>query len=343
MFEKSFIDKIKEKSIKLWEHDLRAHQAAGNLPVEKFRQGLIAQKIAWEFSRNHLMHIHGMILKMRTWNQYCIQSGDIDGYLSKNECFFNYMSHVENRIRFVEDVAVFAKAYSKDKSIDVCLPSLISNKPEEKRNEIFNEIKYLLSQILILVQLKLFGLMVMNEKSIQFNWWRLKGQLIDPGGLSAKDFKVMMAISAPLVGCTGDNSLAQAISFGKIPCYERRFDAKHAGFSNRVFVALGPDSNLYMYITREEKSHTEAGLPDLIDEAKKFGEIIREKHSFNPILKGVVNETLLRQKDEDFKAREDQIRKDYLNCSISLREMEVRIKDLLKREKISLKSMSKVL
>ena len=156
--------------------------------------------------------------------------------------------------------------------------------------------------------------------------------------MSAQDFKIMTSISAPLVGCTGDNSLAQALSSGKIPCYESRFSTKVLGLLLRIEENFGEESDLYKYCDEvmngspEYRSSSDAGLTELLSQAKQLGQFMREEAAFQPVLRSVVNEKLLRKKDQDFANREDQLRQAYLDNKISMEELKDRFTVLL-REK----------
>lgn len=170
-------------------------------------------------------------------------------------------------------------------------------------------------------------------------------RVIDSGTISNRDFKIMTNISGPIVACTRDNSLAQAISYGKIPCYEARFRVKYEGFLRKIEDVLGDDSALYRYcsglegyqdiLLRRDLSRVE--VDGLAEEAKQFGEYIRNEANLKPILNGVVNEKLLRQQDPDFAEKQDRLVEryllnQYLTNSLSQDEFKAEFKALL-REK----------
>lgn len=63
--------------------------------------------------------------------------------------------------------------------------------------------------------------LIQQQEEITLNWGPGRELcIIDAGLLSPKDFEILTAISDPLMGCTGDASLALALSYEKIPFYD---------------------------------------------------------------------------------------------------------------------------
>lgn len=67
----------------------------------------------------------------------------------------------------------------------------------------------------------------------------------------------------------------------------------------------------------------------IVEEAKKFGEHIRNEANLKPILNGVVNEKLLRQEDPAFAEKQDELMQQYLEGSISSEELSSQFTALL--------------
>lgn len=61
-----------------------------------------------------------------------------------------------------------------------------------------------------------------EKNEMILKWANAKGiiSIFDVGFLSPKDFKTLVRLSGPFMGCTGDTSLAIALSNNKIPVYE---------------------------------------------------------------------------------------------------------------------------
>lgn len=129
-----------------------------------------------------------------------------------------------------------------------------------------------------------------------------------------------MKLSADLVGCTGNTSLSQALSFEKIPFYRnkgRRSIEQSLGTISEML--LGKESvlaNFFIY----GGSNDAIKNPEIIEEAKKLSEHLFENYSLEPRIYGLANETLCRQKYPKFAKEEDIIKANYLDGEISLLE-----------------------
>ncbi|HEV8051021.1 MAG TPA: hypothetical protein VGP47_00890 [Parachlamydiaceae bacterium] len=345
MFPEDTIAKIKENSLKICEHDFETASAKRlsfdtelKTGLGPSRDGIFLSSNKKEYNWKDLANAN---LKTLLFENINPEMDDVDNYLANHACFFGYMSGMESYFPFIGEAVCFANANFPEKSIDICLPNIIKDKKVGFDEFMKSELAY--------IQLKSNG----DINQVKIIWYdegtklertyllagienKGKGKelrILDPGSLSAKDFKMMISLSAPLVGCTGDNSLAQTLSMGKIPCYEPRFESKVNGLLTRIGYTIGYDSALYDYCEYRRGKHrvSREGVvhPELTEQAKKFGQIIRENFSFQPLLKGVVNEKLLRRKDKDFSEREDGIRQKYLDKKISIEEMESQIIELL--------------
>lgn len=145
---------------------------------------------------------------------------------------------------------------------------------------------------------------------------------------------MLTAISAPLVGVTGDNSLAQALSFGKIPFYEAFGHKKQFAWALLKLIEenLGENSALENYIksrTFDKPSKGDLLQPEIAEQAKLLGEIIREKFSANPMIKGIVNEQLFLNSYPESGKTINNIRQQYLDSDITIEELEQQIKQEL--------------
>lgn len=237
----------------------------------------------------------------------------IDLYQSSRSCFFGYLENSASCLHFIHDAVAFANAHSKDHSIDICLPG-------------HHLLGYVNGEYFKGLNLGTVSFIWFNgtesQKCVMHLGEGKHLRIINPGSLSSKDFKILMSISAPIVGCRGDNSLALALSFGKIPCYENRFPEKAAALLCRIESRFTQESALYKYcagamLKPSLRTTENAILPELAEQAKQLGQFMKENANFKPILKGIVNERLLRQKDPDFAEREDQLKALYLQNKIS--------------------------
>lgn len=336
----------KEKMIKIYEHDFRTADSSWNINFDTKLQTGIGCDSLGVFTcspKKYTWHeIENDRLKSVLFNTTNPSDDEINNYSANHHHFFNYMSEFENRMKFAEDMACFTKP------VDICLPNIFSQRYCENMEIGFNEyglsvIKYHISHIPDISQVKIIWFNG-DEKKEQIIQLRDEGhelRLIDPGSLSAKDFKRMISVSGPFVGCTGDNSLAQVISYGKVPYYEPRFEAKSKALRSRILADCTENSELYKFISgkcmkyiepNEHIEFHELNIPNLVKEAKSFGEKIRENSSFQYVLRGVVNEKLLRQKDQDFADKEDKICQDYLDTKITIDDFKTQLTDLLKEK-----------
>jgi hypothetical protein len=333
---KSVLDEIHEKSIKIYEHDFAtasSDEGFGSIILQtginpaNNRAGIFTTTEK-EYTWDQLANAHLKSVLFGTDNP---EEKEIRKYRSKHECFFGYMHKPANNFAFIRDAAVFSDANFPGKSIDVCLPGFCKNK---ETGIIDSEVKASQKNWTGIDKLVVIWYDGDQKKERSILLGEVEGEgkgkeirIIDPGNMSAKDFKIMTSISAPLVGCTGDNSLAQALSSGKIPCYESRFSTKVLGLLLRIEENFGTESDLYKYCDEvmnglpEYRSSSDAGLPELMSQAKQLGKFMREEAAFQPVLRGVVNEKLLRQKDPDFATREDLLRQAYLENKISMEEL----------------------
>ncbi len=159
-------------------------------------------------------------LKNILFKQNELSQNIIDQYVNFREIFMCYQSSFIESTEFFIEAVEFAENHSPNKSVDICLPSrgnVISTQEDlEKhidkdffRKKGFASVRWISEKD---GQQQDFVIPIQDHGK--------EFRLINPGALSKKDFKLVMALSAPLVGCTGDHSLTQALSYGKIPSYE---------------------------------------------------------------------------------------------------------------------------
>ncbi len=281
----SVFDEIHEKCIKIKEHDFStAIRSAPLFGKTRLQTGLD--------TKGDRLGIFIAKDKQYTWDN--LSCPHLKSLLkSSHSLFFGYLSNQTVCKRFIRDALVFAETHLKDKSIDICMVGLSTLQlPYEYLESIGYGSALFIS----------FNGDKIQEQVVRFaNGKQLR--VIIPTSLTPKDFKILMSLSAPLVGCRGDDSLALALSFGKIPCYENRFESKTLGLLHRIEAQFTQNSSLYQYCKEGN-----AALPGLAEQAKQLGLFVRKNMDFNPILRGIVNERLLREKDPDFAARIDILR-----------------------------------
>jgi hypothetical protein len=350
-FSKDVVDQVKENSFKIFEHDSRTSSGkASHFSSTVLQMGLDPSKdlstgdrqgifISSRKKEYQWQDMSNTKLKSVLFEDNNPTQEQVDNYLSKHMCFFSYTSSPnQSCIPFVQDAFDFVKAHSKEKLTDICIPNLVGTR--EISDDLINDIKhiFMINDMPGVGSVKIIWydgnqkkehIILVGEGDNEGKGEELR--LIDPGGFSAQDFKRMISLSAPIVGCTGDNSLAQTLSAGKVPSYEWRTQAKAAGLLSRIELHFGTESALYKYCNDAafRLSTGSAALDGLAEQAEEFGEIIRKECSFKPILKGVVNERLLRQKDKDFAAKEDEIRQAYFDATISLEQFKTQLTNLL--------------
>jgi len=232
---------------------------------------------------------------------------------------------------FFDQAVQFSNASDPEKSIDICFPGKKEiTTTEDVERLIFKDrlkelgvgsVKWIASdgtEIIIPIQ----------EKGKEL-------RIINPGMLTKKDFKLVTLLSAPLVGCTGDHSLIQALSYGKIPAYEMVLHKRGLALNlhNLSVKKFGEEAALSKFINSSLVKKLEVLDPiELVAQAKELGESIRENSSFNKHLKGMVNTRLYEASDPEFAAFKAQLEKNYLNGTMSLEDLKKQLRDELVRK-----------
>jgi hypothetical protein len=328
-----FPEKVKKNSMIIHEYDFSSPRM---IPTEEVPNeevmGLGLQSIGI-FTKNSKMYSFQDIQNLHLLNLFFKKSSftqmDIDNYLSKNELYFAYFS--EMKMKYINEVLALSK--SNTKSIDFVLILKNDNMIEEGVTSRLN------SEGISSIKIIKCTPESTVEKIIKFNVDGKELRIIVPQALSTKDFKVLTQISSPVVGCTGDNSIAQVLSYGKIPFYETSSHKEnfYTELLNVVDFKFGKDSVIYQYIhhvPRKKMDISESEYNQLIIQAKELGGFIRQNHSFNEILKGIVNEGLLRASDIEYQNSIKKLREDFLESKISIEEFEKNLRNELEQRKL---------
>ena len=134
-----------------------------------------------------------------------------------------------------------------------------------------------------------------EHKTLSLGSSKKELRFLFPGPLSKRDFKVLMMLSSPLVGCTGDHSLAQALSFGKIPFYDGRKRPLTKALVDTIESLYGKTA-LWDLVNPAGRDidiiRNRAALQKAMEQAKDFSTVVHAQFSFNSKIKGIVNESL---------------------------------------------------
>jgi hypothetical protein len=136
-----------------------------------------------------------------------------------------------------------------------------------------------------------------------------------------------MYLSSPLVGCTGNASIGQALSYGKIPYYEQLGQTKQTkkNLCDIAYNLCGNDSPLVylldaeprvMMIDSEEREKLRNAR--LVEDAKKLGDLIKDQYSINESLCGMVNSHLFKTKFPEAVVAIDEIKHRFLSREINI-------------------------
>ncbi|HEV8052453.1 MAG TPA: hypothetical protein VGP47_08160 [Parachlamydiaceae bacterium] len=346
-FKRLHDENITKKSIKFYENDIMT--SSKSMGLGKTSMGIFTQPLkdySWEDIKNQR-------LNTLLFGNSSPSLEEIDKYLADHNFFLCYMGGIE-ALNFIVDSAIFSQVNGPDKSIDILYRS------KESLAKIDQE--YLQRQ------LKKYGIKTVEiisfqegqrvDSKINIDGGDKVMRIFDIGLLTGKEFKILTRISAPLVGCTGDNSIALALSYGKIPCYEM-FTHKQKFTKNLVKLIkenFGEESALFQYVfssafanryptfkgslekLNEKKRDRQSPLmnSELAEQAKELGSIIRNHFSIKPALKGRVNERLLYLSDPDYAKKIDSLRQKYCDLTITLAEFEEQVSlELQKRNLFS--------
>jgi hypothetical protein len=159
-------------------------------------------------------------------------------------------------------------------------------------------------------------------------------RLINPLGVDNADAKILAKASYLCVGCTGDLSLSEALSYDKLPWYQI------VHHKQRVFYALqnlvqenipgARHSHLGKFLTKLPyigKRNADPELPgecmrapETHQQTKQMCELVKTQYCFNKILIDIVYREQARQKYPACKKYEDELTQQFIQRKISLSE-----------------------
>jgi len=305
---------ISEKGIAISEYDA----ASNGSECDKHLQMGLSSKATGIFlsSKNEKtgwFNLKNQPLKDYLWKKEPLNLSEINPlrYNSTNQLFVFYRKDMRGLVNFVTTAINFAD-YTNKEVIDICIFS----------SEFFKEIKKenLFSTFPISeIKFVSFDGNEPQEEVIKIHENGKTLRLIFPDFLEKKDFKLLMKLSAPIVGCTGDGSLSDVISLGKIPFYEvnkHKLQLFHE--IKLISQKVCPNSPLteyfnipsYLFSKPIDLNHV-FDWSKLIEQARSMSEFVKKERQFKPFLTGAVNEALYRQ-NSNFAKDEDNIKWAYV-------------------------------
>lgn len=143
-------------------------------------------------------------------------------------------------------------------------------------------------------------------------------------------FSQLIQASSPLVGCTGDGSISEVLSYGKLPFYETRAHKKETLKSLLELASFLKLQNLLKYFSLLDKidqpEETALALFPLVKEGALFQELeqltafIRQHFYFEKSLISHLKKHLLLQKDKKGVALENHLIENYFHGKIGAEE-----------------------
>lgn len=260
----------------------------------------------------------------------------IQSYLSSHQIFFCYMTHANIVTRYIKLAVAFSEQNGHAKTLDICYPS----KTEIKQlSDLFSpkDLFELKDKGIGSVELISYRDDQKKQEVIRLAEQGKELRIIDVGTLLPKDVKTISLLSAPLIGCTGDNSLALALSYGKIPYYEV-LEFKKRFFHNLLQVTkekLGNNSLLFQFLEQTSEPMPNLNLvksPGLIAEAENFGLFIQENYSFNKYFSGIVNNHLYCKQYPGFAEKQEELRQKFIKNEINRKELNQKVEDLFSKK-----------
>lgn len=337
------------KGIAIEEYDARTNFGADNfkktvsMGLKPTSKGIMIKSLSTSYAWPDLENAK---LKNILFNSQNPIDQDIQDYLSSHDTFFCYVSKLETAKTFIFTATGFAKLYSDKANVDIIYPCKGNFESVLKDLDQFDLKSHGIGTVRLVSQKgeeQKEVVKVLNHEGKEL-------RIIDVGVLTPKDFKKITLLSHPLVACTGNTSVCQALAYGKIPFYEY---LGNTDMFRRMLITLakekfGEDSPLFKFlahVSNEEYSelikHNEISqepllaYESLVTQAKEFGQFMLDNYAFNPLLQGMVNEELCRKNYPAFAKIEDEIRSRFLEEKISLEdslkalELEIRKLNLL--------------
>ncbi len=171
------------------------------------------------------------------------------------------------------------------------------------------------------------------------------------------DFQTLFTQTNPLVGCTGDHSLSEALSYGRSAFYEIRpvkttfwnemielagFVGSEPHYLKQYFIELknmySPHQERMIYSSNKELSNFFKQLqptlvansvkiaeilrkPEFASEMEQFTTLMRSQFNFNKTLKAIASRQFALSQYPELQTFEAALKKDYMNGSKSLKEV----------------------
>lgn len=252
-------------------------------------------------------------------------------YQRTHSLFLCYMS-LMNSVEFIEDTLKFEN--NGIQHIDICFPGKKSIEGLEFDVRQINRKTQLIQSVKIITCGR-WG--ETKEKFSRFQEEGVELRIIDPGLLSARDFKILSQISGKLMGVSSDHSLGQALSYGKIPSFVRPEGHKlHLlkCFFELIEENFGRESPLFQYVHavgkgEKSKFYPQKGSllanPELSRQAEMLGEIIQKDFSVKSYFYGMANEFFLKQCDPEYAAKAAEHRRKYIEGEVLIEQVEEEI------------------
>src|SRR5581483_6538268 len=189
------------------EYGLKTKMAMGIKPDQL---GIVIKDPIQPTSLNHLNH---SALKEILFGTSTPSEADLKNYFQWHCSFFSYLkmgSYCQSALIYTVSALL---ALSGSKIADLIVPKVKTE---------FLDLDFLKQQGIAKIQVISFE---KNQTSIEEISLSNEGgvlRLINPFPLEQSDFYSLMTSTSFLVGCTGDNSLSEVLSFGRLPFYELR-------------------------------------------------------------------------------------------------------------------------
>ncbi|WP_059358997.1 hypothetical protein [Parachlamydia acanthamoebae] len=270
-------------------------------------------------SNSSLINLKDDILKSCLFERTALSEGDVEKYFYENELFFSYIHTNKKIMRLFLYSATFSQ-FNQSKNIDIC--SYLDPLDSEIDYQFLKEqgiagVEFISKEGNKLVSVK-------KKLAEQGKFLRL----INLFPMPQKDVHALMVNSHMMIGCTGDQSFTEAVSFNKLPFYEMRtFKQMFFMHYRRITqYELDPEEKEFKkYLDQifktvninnysEEKIKKRAikigrlvNTRALFEEAQKMNLIIQKRFSFHDNLKGIIAQQIFRDKFPEFSRFENKI------------------------------------
>lgn len=172
--------------------------------------------------------------------------------------------------------------------------------------------------------------------------------------VSRKDKDLLVNLSEPLAGSTGDNSFSELLFLGKLPfqeipvhkekSWEPYYNVARELFGKEAYItryAKWVDTHLvssyYQFPNHQsldfEKLADILKKPELLDQCKATNQFICKELSLERNLIGTIIWRMFREQHQDFKVTEKELREKYLQKEITLPEIEKSVKKAISDKK----------